>query len=214
MEPYLETAIQWLHDTIRVQIRARQDADSTATPEDWVNLAWEVGHSLTMMQAHGIPAQPVIEAVSEKLVDEFGSDGDFTPYGIRTMRQFYLDYFERPHLQPLLRSLTWDHHKILLSLCRDPAQQEFYLKAAQAEKLSAEDLTATIQSRRYEVGPLTPKPVAKTATKGSGKGSTKALGKSGEKGADKVSDKGAEKAKDKTEGKATGRGMAKSSRKV
>jgi hypothetical protein len=170
MEPYLQTAIQWLHDTIRVQVRARQGTDPSTASEDWVNLAWEVGHSLSMMQAHGIPAQPVIEAVSEKLVGEFGSDGDFTSYGIRTMRQFYLDYFERPHLQPLLRSVSWDHHKIILALCRDPAQQEFYLKAALDEGLSSEDMAAAIHASRYEVGSAPAKAAPKTHGKTPGKG--------------------------------------------
>ncbi len=175
MEPHLETAIQWLHDTIRVQVRARKGSSPPAPPEDWTNLCWEVGHSLSMMQAHGIPAQPVIEAVAEKLVAEFGSDGDFTPYGIRTMRQFYLDYFERPQLQTLIRSLPWDHHKIILALCRDPAQQEFYLKIAKEEGMAPEALAATIHASRYEVGPLSlVKPPARgvgKTPKGPGKGS-------------------------------------------
>ena len=167
MEPYIATAIQWLYDTIRVQLRAK--AATPPPPEsEWVTLCWEVGHSLSMMQAHGIPAQPVIEAVSEKLVAEFGSDGDLTPYGIRTMRQFYLDYFERSHLQPLIRSVGWDQHKIILSLCRDPAQQEYYLALAKDQALSAEALAAAIKERRYEMSAGL-RPPAKVAVKAPGK---------------------------------------------
>jgi hypothetical protein len=189
MEPYLQTAIQWLYDTLRVQIRARRAAESPTPSEDWVNLAWEVGHSLSMMQAHGIPAQPVIEAVSEKLVAEFGSDGDFTSYGIRTMRQFYLDYFERPALQPLLRSISWDHHKIILALCRDPAQQEYYLQAVKAEGLSAEELAAAIQARRYEVGVAPIRTTTKAATKSSLKSAGKPPGKKSGRSTSKVTRK-------------------------
>lgn len=172
MAPYVETAVQWLYDAMRCQIliqRKGEDKDQvpipSAPPADWVNLCWEVGHSLSMMQAHGIPAQPVIEEVSRRLMNEFGSEGDYTPYGIRTMRQFYLDYFERPHLQPMLRAVPWDCHKLILSLCRDPAQQEYYLRAARDEKLSAEQLAAALKDRRYELsaaqGPAAPKPAAK-----------------------------------------------------
>lgn len=172
MAPYVETAVQWLYDAMRCQIliqRKSEDKNQApvppAPPADWVNLCWEVGHSLTMMQAHGIPAQPVIDEVSRRLVGEFGSEGDYTPYGIRTMRQFYLDYFERPQLQPLLRAVHWDCHKLILSLCRDPAQQEYYLRAARDENLSAEQLAAALKDRRYELsaaeGPAAPKPAVK-----------------------------------------------------
>jgi hypothetical protein len=189
MAPYLETAIQWLHDTLRCQIRARRAAAPTGDPAAWVDLCWEVGHSLSMMQAHGIPAQPVIDAVSRKLVDEFGPGGDWTPYGIRTMRQFYLDYFERPDLQPRLRAVDWDCHKILLALCRDPAQQEYYLEICRSEGLGAEALAAALKERRYERSAALPespvKPGSKPASKhpkGFRKGMGKALGKAAELG--------------------------------
>lgn len=176
MAPYIDTAIQWLHDTIRVQVRARLEAQGAAIAEgatveqDWVTLCWEVGHSLTMMQAHGIPAQPVIEAVSDRLISEFGSDGDFTPYGIRTMRQFYLDYFERPHLQPLIRAVSWDCHKLLLALCRDPSQQEYYLELCRTEGMTSEALSEAVKSRRYEMSAASGKPVpAKAIPKATGK---------------------------------------------
>lgn len=183
MAPYIETAIQWLHDTIRVQVRARREGNPPTADLDWVALCWEVGHSLSMMQAHGVPAQPVIDAVSERLVAEFGAEGDFTPYGIRTMRQFYLDYFERPQLQPLLRAVTWDCHKLILALCRDPSQQEFYLELCRSEGLSAEVLSEALKDRRYELSassakpslikrvPKSPKPPAKTLRKGQGRSS-------------------------------------------
>ncbi len=182
MAPYIDTAIQWLHDTIRVQVRARREAEGTADAganaaaerpafgEDWVTLCWEVGHSLTMMQAHGIPAQPVIDAVSDRLISEFGSEGDFTPYGIRTMRQFYLDYFERPHLQPLIRVVPWDCHKLILALCRDPSQQEYYLELCRSEGMTSEALAEAVKSRRYELSAALGKPdSAKAFPKTTGK---------------------------------------------
>lgn len=183
MASNLETAVQWLHDTMRCQIRARESGPAT-NPAAWVDLCWEVGHSLSMMQANGIPAQPVLESVAEKLMDEFGPEGDWSPYGIRTMRQFYLDYFERPVLQPLLRAVSWDCHKILLALCRDPAQQEYYLELCRSQGLSAEALTLALKEKRYEWSSAMPKTPAKAGTKlvaktvkGTRKGMGKALGK-------------------------------------
>lgn len=177
MERYIETAIQWLHDTIRVHVRAQREGH--APSGGWVSLCWEVGHSLSMMQAHGIPAQPVIDAVSGKLVGEFGSEGDLTPYGLRTMRQFYLDYFERPELQAKLLDVSWDCHKLILAMCRDPLQQEYYLELCRAQGLGAEALSAALKERRYEMG-------AAAAPKGA---AVKALSKSPGKGPARVSRK-------------------------
>lgn len=169
MDTHLETATQWLHDTIRCRIRARREAGPAADPAAWVDVCWEVGHSLVMMQAHGIPAQPVIEAVSERLTGEFGPEADWTPYGIRTMRQFYLDYFERPSLQPMLRTVGWDCHKIILALCRDPAQQEYYLDMCRTQGLPAEGLAQALKEKRYEwssvMAKVPPKAASKQVTK-------------------------------------------------
>lgn len=160
MQPYIDTAIQWLHDTIRCHVRAR-DGNPPPSAEEWVMLCWDVGHSLTMMQAHGIPAEPVIEAVSRRLVAEFGSEADLSPYGIRTMRLFYLDYFERQHLQPKLRSVSWDCHKLILALCRDPAQQEFYLDLCRIQELGPEALTQAIKEKRYDLSSASSSPQPK-----------------------------------------------------
>lgn len=151
MQPYVETAIQWLYDTLRCHMRALREWNPPPPPGEWVMLCWDVGHSLVRMQANGIPAQPVIEGVSEKLVAEFGAVADLTPGGIRVMRQFYLDYFERPHLQAILRAISWDCHKIILAHCRDPLQQEFYLDLCRAKALDSEALALALKDRRYEV---------------------------------------------------------------
>lgn len=175
MPPYLETAIQWLYDTIRCQLRAQNESATPPPASDWVNLCWEVGHSLSMMQAHGIPAQPVIDAVSEKLTAEFGSEVDLSPYGIRTMRQFYLDYFERPQLQAKLRLITWDCHKLILALCRDPMQQEYYLELCRTEGFTAETLATALKEKRYEFSAASPRIIP---PKGASKGTTRLARKS------------------------------------
>lgn len=175
MQPYLETAIQWLHDSLRCQLRAQRESDTATSPADWVNVCWEVGHSLAMMQAHGIPVQPVIDAVSERLVGEFGSEGDLSPYGLRSMRQFFLDYFERPQLHAKLRTVPWDCHKLILSLCRDPMQQEYYLDLCRAEGLTVESLAKALKERRYEVSSAS---VRVVPPKAPSKGSTRLARKS------------------------------------
>ncbi len=154
MKPAEETAIQWLHDTIRVHLRARRDGKPSPVSDEWVGLCWDVGHSLAMMHAHGIAVPPVIEAVSAKLRLEFlGAKGLF-PADLQLMRLFYLNYFERAQLLPKLRTIPWDRHALILERCRDPLQQEFYLELCVKENLNRDGLLEALKAQRYETSAL------------------------------------------------------------
>ena len=154
MNPAEATASQWLHDTIRVHLRAGTDGKTRPVAEDWVELAWNVGQCLAMMHIHGIDVPPVIAAVSDKLRSEFQWAEGLFPVDLQMMRLFYLNYFEREQLLPKLRALPWDCHEIILDRCKDPMQQEFYLELVLKEKLTKEGLLASLKSQTYETGVL------------------------------------------------------------
>ena len=154
MQPPVETAIQWLYDTMRYHLLARSKGGSVPPPRarggDWVKVCWDIGHSLTMMQAHDIPIGQVIESVSSRLVQEFTGTG-LRPADFQMMRLFYLTYFERPRLLPRLEELSWDCHTLILTQCRDPLQQEFYLDLCAVGKLGRKALAEAIKAAKYEV---------------------------------------------------------------
>ena len=145
MQPYVETAIQWLYDTLRYQLLSGGNRR-----REWSAVCWDVGHSLTMMQAHGIPIGPVIDSVSGRLLREFTAKG-LQPKDFQQMRRFYLNYFERPQLLPRLAELSWDHHDYILDHCPDPLEQEFYLDLCLREKMSRRALARAVESRKYEL---------------------------------------------------------------
>jgi hypothetical protein len=154
MQPYEITAIQWLRDEIRVYLRARREGKQPPAPGDWVGLCWEIGHSLSMMAAHGIAVNPVIAAVSGKLRLEFVGVQGLMPADFHRMRLFYLNYFERSSLLPKLRQIPWDRHEIILESCKDPAQQEFYLDLCLKEGLNRDGLLKAIAKQRYETSAM------------------------------------------------------------
>ena len=154
MQPYEATASQWLYDEIRVHLRARREGKLPPAPGDWVGLCWEVGHSLSMMAAHGISLKPVITAVSGKLRTEFQGVQGLMPSDLHLMRIFYLNYFERAHLLPKLRQIPWDRHELILEKCKDPVQQEFYLELCLKESLNREGLLEAIARHRYETSAM------------------------------------------------------------
>lgn len=154
MQPYEQTAIQWLRDEIRVYLRARREGKQPPAPGDWVGLCWEIGHSLSMMAAHGIAVNPVIAAVSGKLRLEFVGVQGLLPSDFHRMRLFYLNYFERSALLPKLRQIPWDRHEVILDRCKDPAQQEFYLDLCLKEGLNRDGLLEAIAKQRYETSAM------------------------------------------------------------
>jgi hypothetical protein len=151
MKPYEATAIQWLHDEVRVYLRARREGKQPPAPGDWVGLCWDVGHSLSMMAAHGISLKPVLVAVSGKLRMEFVGVKGLLPSDFQMMRLFYLNYFERMELLPKLRLIPWDRHELILQRGKDPVQQEFYLDLCLKENLNREGLEEAFKNQRYEM---------------------------------------------------------------
>jgi hypothetical protein len=160
MDSNIETAVQWIYNHIRYVMRAKhgrartkvgKERQSAALEAEWVGMCWDIGHSLVMMQAHGIAVAPVIESVSKRLQTEFPESGDLGGAGLLRMRQFYLDYFERPHLLPKLMKIAWACHLLIQERCRDPLQQEFFLELCARKKMAREDLAKAMDERAYEL---------------------------------------------------------------
>jgi hypothetical protein len=156
MQPYVETAIQWLRDTIRCNLRGPLQGLGPSEPGEWVDMCWDIGHSLAMMQAHDIPVRPVIEAVSSQLRQEFSGVRGLRPRDFQQMRVYYLNYFERPQLLPKLREVAWDQHAYILDTCKDPQQQEFYLSLCMRESLNLAGLAKAIRTQRFEMSATIP----------------------------------------------------------
>jgi hypothetical protein len=156
MQPYVATAIQWLRDTIRCNLRGPLKGGGPGDPGGWVDLCWEIGHSLAMMQSHDIPVRPVIDAVSAQLRHEFSGVRGLRPREFHQMRVFYLTYFERPHLLPRLREVAWDLHIYILDTCKDPQQQEFYLTLCMREGLNLGGLARSIRTQKFELSATVP----------------------------------------------------------
>lgn|GEM_PF-2201407 len=163
MKPYEETAMQWLFDEVRVHLRARRDGKQPPSPGDWVGLCWDVGHSLSMMAAHGIAVQTVVEAVSAKVRLEFLGVQGLMPADFHLMRLFYLNYFERAELLVQLRLIAWDRHVFILERCKDPGQQEFYIGLCLKEGLNQAGLLKAFTAQRYEMSSLATPASAKAA---------------------------------------------------
>lgn len=154
MKPYEETAMQWLYDEVRVHLRARKEGKQPPAGVDWVGLCWDVGHSLSMMAAHGIDVHKVIEVVSGKLRLEFLGVQGLHPADFQLMRLFYLNYFERNEWLEKLRLIPWERHVLILERCKDPGQQEFYLELCLKEGLNQEGLVGALKGQRYEMSSL------------------------------------------------------------
>lgn len=72
----------------------------------------------------------MVENLARDLQAEFPGRNGFSPQNIWLMRQFYLEYRDKPILAPLVREISWAKNRVILGRCKDDLAREFYLRAA------------------------------------------------------------------------------------
>ncbi len=70
-----------------------------------------------------------MERLSQDLKAEFSQTTGFSPQNLWYMRQFYLEYHNKPNLQRLVGEIPWGQNLLILSKVKDDAAKLYYLKA-------------------------------------------------------------------------------------
>jgi len=66
------------------------------------------------------------------------------------MRQFYIEFRDRPILEPLVREISWAKNLLILKRCKDDLQREFYLRATARFGWTKAVLQHQIDNQSYE----------------------------------------------------------------
>lgn len=115
---------------IKKRIRQRQYRALRAVNHELVALYWELGESICRKQDELGWGRSVVENLARDLQAEFPGRNGFSPQNIWLMRQFYLEYRDKPILAPLVREISWAKNRVILGRCKDDLAREFYLRAA------------------------------------------------------------------------------------
>ena len=117
---------------IKRQIRQRQYQALRAVNHELVALYWELGEAIRRKQEEPGWGKSVVETLARDLQAEFPGRNGFSAPNLWLMRQFYLEYRDKPILQPLVREISWAKNLVIFSRCKDDLTREFYLRATAA----------------------------------------------------------------------------------
>ncbi len=74
----------------------------------------------------------------------------FSASNLWYMRQFYLEYKDKPNLQPLVGEIGWSHNMVIFSKCKEDSQREFYLLHTKKFGWSKNVLIHQIDNKSFE----------------------------------------------------------------
>jgi predicted nuclease of restriction endonuclease-like (RecB) superfamily len=139
----------FLHE-IKKQIRDRQLQAMRNVNRELVGLYWEIGEMIHQKQASLGWGKSVVETLARDLQAEFPGRNGFSTQNLWFMRQFYVEYADRPNLQPLVREISWTKNLVIFSRCKDDLEREFYLRATARFGWTKAVLQHQVDNKSYE----------------------------------------------------------------
>jgi len=105
-----------------------------------VSLYWEFGRFVSLKVSEENWGKGVVKQLADYIQKEEPGAKGFSERNIWRMKQFYETYRDNEKLSTLWSELSWSHNRLIMSRCKTPEEQEFYLQTAINEKLSFREL--------------------------------------------------------------------------
>lgn len=134
---------------LKSKIRQRQYEALRAVNHELVGLYWDLGESIHLKQEEMGWGKSVVESLARDLQAEFPGENGFSAPNLWLMRQFFLEYKEKPNLAPLVREISWAKNRVILSRCKDDQEREFYLRATRRFGWTKAVLQHQIDNKSY-----------------------------------------------------------------
>lgn len=141
---------------IATLVRERKRRALQAVNHELVSLYWEVGRILSKrIQTDGWGKKTIEELAAYLKQNQPGLRG-FTRPNLYRMRQFFEVYPDSEFVSALPRQLSWTHHLLIISQCKNHEERDFYLKMAEKEGWSSRDLERQLKGALFERVALSP----------------------------------------------------------
>ncbi len=114
---------------IKAQIRQRQFQALRAANRELLELYWWLGENICRRQEALGWGKAVVQALARDLQAEFPGRNGFSAQNLWAMRQFFIEYRDKPKLQSLIGVVSWAKNLLILARCKDDLEREFYLRA-------------------------------------------------------------------------------------
>ncbi len=135
---------------IKAKIKQAQYEAMKAVNTQLVWLYWEIGKSITEKQAQQGWGKSVVENLAKDLQAEFPKMRGLSTTNFWYMMQFYTEYHSVELLQSMIGEISWTHHTIILSKCKDDQQRRFYILATKKFGWTSRVLSHQIENQTFE----------------------------------------------------------------
>jgi predicted nuclease of restriction endonuclease-like (RecB) superfamily len=139
----------FLHE-IKKQIRDRQLQAMRSVNRELVGLYWVIGEMIHQKRAAIGWGKAVVETLARDLQAEFPGRNGFSANNLWLMRQFYLEYVDKPNLRLLAGEISWTKNQFIFGRCKDDLEREFYLRATARFGWTRAVLQHQVDNKSYE----------------------------------------------------------------
>ena len=148
MAEVLPVSYQDIYSEIKQALLLSRGQAYSAVNSAMVRAYWEIGRIIVEHEQKGslraAYGKGVLQAVSERLREEFGSGFDVR--NLRNMRMFYLKF---PKWNAVRSELSWSHYRALLRV-EDEAARQWYMEESIRAAWSSRQLERQISTLYYE----------------------------------------------------------------
>jgi predicted nuclease of restriction endonuclease-like (RecB) superfamily len=135
---------------IKAKIKQSQYEAMKAVNTQLVWLYWEIGKSIAEKQAQQGWGKSVVQNLAIDLQAEFPLMRGLSTTNLWYMAQLYAEYNGIEFLQSLIGEISWTHHTIILSKCKDNQQRRFYILATKKFGWTSRVLSHQIENQSFE----------------------------------------------------------------
>lgn len=135
-----------LHE-LKTRIQSAQTRAALSVNRELVLLYWQIGQAIVQRQKQQGWGAKVIDQLSHDLNTAFPDMKGFSTRNLKYMQQFAETWPDPQIVQQLVAQIPWGHNIALMQLLKDPAQRQWYARAAIQHGWSRNVLIHQIESR-------------------------------------------------------------------
>ena len=136
--------------TIKKRIRSAQYEALKVVNKELVGLYWDIGKMISEKQKELGWGKSVVEKMARDLKQEFPNQHGLSARNIWLMVSFYSEYEDDVILQPLAAEISFTHHVIIFTKCKELSHRHFYMVSAKKFSWSKRVLEHQIENKTYE----------------------------------------------------------------
>ena len=137
-------------EEISNQIQQTRNRSAQAVNREVVSLYWWLGERIVKSQEQYGWGKSVVERLSKDLKTSFQSRFGFSPQNLWYMRQFYLEYKDKPNLQQAVGEIPWGQNLLIMSKTKSDDERAYYLTATKEGAWTRDVLRQQINSNAYQ----------------------------------------------------------------